>query len=56
MTIPGYDVIRQDRDNGLGGGTSLEVKKDIEYVQLQTPELDNFEAAAAKIKARGTGT
>ncbi|KAJ8914335.1 hypothetical protein NQ315_011323 [Exocentrus adspersus] len=47
--IPGYVVLRQDR-NRRGGGVAVATKRGIDHYMLQVPQLDTIEAVAVGIR------
>lgn len=50
ISIPDYDIYRQDRDNN-GGGVALAIKKCIDHYPLQRLQTRNIEAVAIMVRS-----
>lgn len=49
FTIPNYNIYRNDRMNGPGGGTAIITKKTIKFTHLPTPNTQHLEATTGTI-------
>ena len=49
VEIPGYDIIRQDR-NGSGGGVAIYVRDNIPYIKRDDLLVQGLEAICLEIK------
>ena len=50
LKVPNYNIYRNDRLTGRGGGTAVIIKRNIEHHRLETPPITGMEATV--IEAR----